>query len=494
MKKDKNIILYIMTLPSGTLEQVRRYEKDFGSKMRIIVLWDSRLRNPKSINEYSDIDGYLSCDFSKPEKIIEVLAPYKDELLAVTCRKEQAMHRFAEIIPYVPYLRTPTAESLLWASDKYEMRRRMKSHSPEITPRFSLIKQNSKSERERVVKKVGFPLIVKPTNLAASLFVTICYHEEELEKALRTVFRRLKKAYERDGLLGEPRIIAEEYMEGDLYSKDSYVNSRGVIYHCPLVSQVTATKIGHNDFYNYLQMTPTGLKSETEARAEEATEKAIHALGLRSTIVHTELMKIDDDWKIIELGARMGGYRHVLHELSCGINHSLNDVLVRIPKKPIIPKKCTGYACAMKWFASKEGKISELKGIKKVEELSSFHKIDVKKKVGDRAVFARNGGRSVFDLFLYNKDRSSLLADIRRVEQMVEIKVAKRGVVKQAEKMAKKIAENLVKSKADSGAVGNKVEKSVATKTDKASKASKAKTKTSKAEDRTKANKKAKGK
>jgi hypothetical protein len=99
---------------------------------------------------------------------------------------------------------------------------------------------------------------------------------------------------------------------------------------------------------------------------------------------------------------------------------------VRIPKKPIVPKKCKGFACAMKWFADKEGSITELKGIKKIEELESFHQIVVNKKVGDRAIFARNGGRSVFNLFMYNADRSKLLADIRRAEKLVHIKVAGR--------------------------------------------------------------------
>ena len=215
-------------------------------------------------------------------------------------------------------------------------------------------------------------------------------------------------------------------MEGDMYSIDSYVTSRGSVSHCPLVRQKTAREIGKDDFYNYLQMTPTALKSHTIARAEETTEKAIHALGLRSTVVHTELMKIDDEWKIVEVGARMGGFRHVLHTLSCDINHTLNDVLIRIPKKPVIPKKCQGYGCAIKWFADKEGKITELKGIKKIETLESFYKIEVNKKVGDRSVFARNGGRSVFNLLMYNDDRSKLLADIRRVEKLVEVKILSR--------------------------------------------------------------------
>lgn len=416
-----------MALPPGTIEAVREYERISGQKLRVMLLRDSRVKDEKKLAETSGLDLYVACDFSKPGKLVEALRPYENELLAITCRSEQNMARFAQVIPNVPYLRTPTTESLLWASDKYEMRKRFRAYDPKITPKFTLVKNNTKVERGRVIKKVGFPMIIKPTNMAASLFVTICYHEEELEKVLRTTFRRIKKAYEKDKRLEEPKVIAEEYMDGELFSIDSYVDSRGTVYHCPLVKQVTAKSIGRDDFFNYQQITPTGLKTETVARAQEAAEKAIHALGLRSSIAHTELMKLDDEWKIVEIGGRMGGFRHILHQLSCDINHALNDVLVRIPKKPIIPKKCKGYACAMKWFADREGMIIEMKGIKKIEELESFYKIDVNKKVGDRSIFARNGGRSVFNLFLYNADRSRLLADIRRVEKLVQIKVAGRA-------------------------------------------------------------------
>jgi biotin carboxylase len=266
-------------------------------------------------------------------------------------------------------------------------------------------------------------MIVKPANLMGSLFVTICYHEEELEKTLRTMFRKIQTAYEKDARMEEPKIIAEEYMEGSLYSIDSYVNAVGDVYHCPMVQQKTAKEMGHDDFYNYLQITPTALKSTTIEKAQQVTETAIHALGLRSITAHTELMKVDDEWKIVEVGPRPGGARDILHKLSCDINHTMNDIKIRIPRKPSIPKKCKGYAAYLKYYADKEGVIVETKGIKKIESLESFHKININKKVGDRAVFSRNGGRSVFTLFLYNTDRSKLLADIRRLEKMVQVKV-----------------------------------------------------------------------
>lgn len=418
--KTPNILVYVMKMPEGTVESVRNYEKQSGYKYRILILQDSRIKDPKTP---AGVDLLVACDFSKPEKIAAALLPYQDELLAITCRGEDHIARFAAVIPHVPYLRTPSTESLRWASDKYEMRKRMKLYDPSIIPKFTLVKENSKKERARVIEKIGFPMIVKPTNLSGSLFVSICYHEDELEKTLRTTFQKLRKAYEADHRLEEPKLIVEEFMDGDMYSVDSYVSARGKVEHCPLVKVVTGKKIGHDDFYGYLQITPPVFKRETIAKAEAVAEKAIHSLGLRSTITHTELMKVDDEWKVVEIGARMGGFRHVLHKLTCGIDHALNDILIRIPHKAVLPKKCTSYACAMKWFAAKEGKITEMKGIKKIEQLESFHQITVNKKIGDKAVFARKGGRSIFNLFLKNEDRSKLLADIRRVEQMVEIKV-----------------------------------------------------------------------
>jgi len=422
-KKVANILVYVMNLPDGTLESIRAHEKVTGMKYRVLLLWDSRIKDLNNKKDEVGIDLVVDCDFSKPEKIASALLPYQDELLAITCRGENHIARFAATIPHVPYLRTPTTQSLDWASDKYEMRKRMKLFDASIVPKFTLVKENTKKERIRVIEKIGFPMIVKPTNLSGSLLVSICYHEDELEKTLRSSFSKLRKAYANDHRLEEPKMIIEEFMDGDMYSVDSYVGARGKVEHCPLVKVVTGKKIGHDDFYGYLQITPPVFKRETIAKAEMVAEKAIHALGLRSTITHTELMKIDDEWKVVEVGARMGGFRHILHKLTCGIDHSLNDILIRIPSKTIIPRKCTGYACAMKWFASKEGKIVEMKGIKKIEQLESFHKIDMNKKIGDRSVFSRNGGRSIFNLFLYNQDRSKLLADIRRVEQMVDIRV-----------------------------------------------------------------------
>src|SRR3989338_5396481 len=111
----------------------------------------------------------------------------------------------------------------------------------------------------------------------------------------------------------------------------------------------------------------------------------------------------------------------MMYDFSFGINHTVNDILVKTGGKPILPKKLKGYAVAMKFFAKQEGKLSKLQGIKKAQELKSFKKIYVHKKIGDSCAFAKHGGSSVFDVIMFHKDRSELLADIRRLEKMIGI-------------------------------------------------------------------------
>ena len=415
---EKPIVVYAGNIPKNLDSELSGVVE---GGVQVLFLRDIRAK--KELSPDIKADYVVRVDFFKPDKIVDILKPFQHRLIAITTHGDIGVNRLKNVIPHVPYLQTPTRESLVWATNKYEMRKRFALHSKEITPAFTRVKENSKSERTRVMKKIGFPMIIKPADLASSLLVSVCYHEEELQQVLRKTFRSIKKMYTENKRTQEPLVLAEAFMDGDMYSIDSYVESRGEIDHCPLVKVVRGTDIGRDDFFNYIHMTPSGLKSETEEKAELVAAKAIRALGLRSTTAHTELIKSDKEWRVIEIGARMGGFRHVIHSLSSGINHIANDILVRLPKKPVIPREVKRHAAAVKWFAKEEGVIVAMKGIKKIESLESFHQITVNQVVGERAKFSKNGGKSVFHVFLCNKRRSHLLADIRRIEKCVEIKV-----------------------------------------------------------------------
>jgi hypothetical protein len=252
MKKYKrDIIAYVMSVPPGAVESIRAYGKREGKKFRVMLILDISAGSLEK-EPSPDIDIVVRCDFNIPARIAEALAPYQDELRAITCRAEAHISRFIQVIPHVPYLRTPSTESLKWATDKLEMRRRFRLLAPKYSPKYAVVRANTKAERKRLIEKIRFPMIVKPANLAQSMLVTICYHEDELQRSLASAYKHIEKVYAENHRAEAPKMMVEEYMEGDMYSVDAYVNSIGKIYFCPMVRVVTGKNIGHDEFYNYL--------------------------------------------------------------------------------------------------------------------------------------------------------------------------------------------------------------------------------------------------
>lgn len=420
--KERNIILYVGRVYGHILDAIRQYQKKHNLKYRVALIYDSKAGLDDYTKKAIDhIDIVLPCDTTSPTEIQKTLLPYQDEIAVVSCRAEDKIPTFARIIPHLPYLLTPTSESLSWASDKILMRERFLIHNPEITPSFTIVEDDSKASIKKIEEHVGFPLVVKPSGLAASRLVSICYHTEELEAVLKRVFKTIQEVHQTTGGKWEPRVLVEKFLEGEMYSIDAYVSQKGKISFCPMVHVKTGKQIGFDDFFGYQQMTPTLLSKESIMTAELIAQETIYALGMRSTTMHIELMKTEDGWKIVEVGARVGGFRHMMYDFSYDINHTMNDLLIRMGEKPMIPKKINGYTVAMKFFAKEEGKLVKLSGTKKIQDFKSFRHIYVNKDIGDQCTYAKHGGSSVFDLIMFHKDRSELLADIRRVEQTVSI-------------------------------------------------------------------------
>ena len=423
--QDRDMILFVGSYLQSQHDDIRKLSETLGKKVSACVIIDvvkpdehvSVAKDPRAV--------VLTVDLSSRTAIQKALAPYKHRFLAVTCRAERNIPMLKTIIPHVPYLNTPSETSLDWTTDKIKMRQMLRGYDKTIAPKFLVVQDASKETLDRIERVLGFPVIIKPSGLAASLLVTLCYHREELEHDLNNIVRKLNLTYKKKRGRGEQQILVEEFMEGVMYSIDSYVNQRGVIYHTPLVHVKTGRSEGYDDFFGYQRITPVKLRPHKVEDARKAAEKAIEALGLRSTTCHIELMKTEDGWKVIELGPRIGGFRHEMYSLSYGINHSLNDILIRIPKKPAMPKRIRGYTVVMQFYPRQRGRLEALTGVNRARKLESFERINVKKKIGDMCDFARNGDDPVFDIVLFNKDRSRLLADIRRLEQAIKIRTKK---------------------------------------------------------------------
>jgi biotin carboxylase len=415
----KKIILVVGNAQSSYIKRLQAFAKKLNCKTATI--YNEKPGQKKRKPGKTAFDLYIPCDFSDNLALFKCLLPYRPLLVAVTTSGDGNISQLRKIIPHVPYLKTPTADSLLYATDKIAMRKRFRSYDKKMTPNFRVIAEYSKETIPKIEKAIKYPVVVKPSSLSQSLLVSVCYDREDLEESLKKIFRRIKKVSKEENREVPSQVLVEHFMEGDMYSIDAYVNSRGKVYFCPIVKVKTGVSAGFDDFFGYQRLTPTLLSKENIKKAEEVSVGAIHAIGLRSSTAHIELIRTENEWKIIELGPRMGGYRHTMYHLSYGIDHVANDIRIRLPQKPIIPKKPKGFTAVMEFFAKEEGEITNLKGLKRARSLASFHSLKRRKKVGEQALFAKHGGKSLLTVTLFNTTRTKLLADIRRLEKMVKI-------------------------------------------------------------------------
>lgn len=426
MPPQKEYILFITSVSKKGIAAVASCNAMLGKKYKIIVIRDKQKKSWENIAKARNIHVLITCDFSKPHAIEKALAPYKTHVKAATFYGDGNAVLFAKIVPHLPHLSLPSSESLVWSTDKIEMRQLFQAYDKTITPAFAIVKDTEEKTIDTIIKKVGFPLVIKPAGLAASLLVTMCYHEDELRSSLKKIFKKVQKIYKENNRTIAPKLLVEQFMEGEMYSIDAYVDKKGNATFCPLVYVKTGKAIGFDDFFGYLRITPTKLKETTLSAAERVATLAMHALNLRSTTAHVELMRTEEGWKVIELGPRIGGFRHTMYELSHDIDHTKNDLLNHLGKKPFIPKKQQSYVAVLKFYGKKEGILKNIVGIRKIKKLASFQSISHHIKPGQKCRFAKHGGKSVCDVILSNKKRPELLADIRRAEQMIKIEMKKK--------------------------------------------------------------------
>lgn len=151
----------------------------------------------------------------------------------------------------------------------------------------------------RAAEGIGYPVVVKPSDLALSLGVVIVHTPDELAEAFaETSAIRVPELPDY-----RVRVLVEEYVAGAEISVDTAMH-RGRAF--PLViarKQVGyppyAVEIGH-----YVDPADPLLADTTLARVLRDTHRA---LGCTDGVTHTELKLTPDGPKVIEVNGRLGG-------------------------------------------------------------------------------------------------------------------------------------------------------------------------------------------
>lgn len=429
----KDVVISVRDVEPELVAAVKKLSRELGRPLHGVVLV-----NPEFVDHperYKDESGFFKeviCDYDNPAELQKAVQPYQDRLLAVVCRIENAVQLFRKLIPFVPFVDTPSETALLWCTEKQLMRDRLATYDKTLVPEYYYLNQTDLPEFEKKTEHLKYPVIVKPNGLKASLLVTRCDTKDQLITNLYSTFDVIDEVYKKERGTGEPGILVEEMMVGDMYSTDAYVDARGNIYCLPLVRVITAHEIGQPGFYSYRHIIPVGLPEAEVQKAFKAAKASIRALNLNSSSAHIELFHTTDGWKIIELGPRIGGYRAPLYAEAYGIDHFYNDLLIRIGKEPIINATPIKHAAGFNMYPDEEGVIESIEGMEEASKLPSVVYIKAHADAGEVALFAGSGGKLIVDGILSNADPAQLEADMQTIRQIVKIRVRQPEVVLQA--------------------------------------------------------------
>jgi biotin carboxylase len=428
MTRKKDIIIFVNAIRPKTFKALRDYEHETGRRFTPIVFVDSAVK--ESIfacnGQYSlpEPVEVVTADFSDPLSIRQAIAPYEERIFAVTSQYENCIDELQRLLPYLPYIPAPTEKSLNWSTEKKLMRKILEAYDPELVPKYMEVADANQSSVDDIEKSLEYPVIVKPSGLEGSLLVTRVENRDELEYALEVTFSAMQKAYDTWIKRQQPAVLIEEFMSGDMYTVDVYVDPIGKCYSTPVIETIVGRKVGFDDFFGYRASLPSGLDDLETANAQKTAEKACKALGLRSVTAHVELMRTPDGWRVIELGPRIGGYRYELYDHAYGINHIMNDILNRAGEEPIIPTKLRSYSAVFNIYPRKEGTLKAVYGLDETRNLKSFVYLNQRVHVGEETTFAKNGGDVVVNVMLSNPDKTQLEADVATMEHAITFDVS----------------------------------------------------------------------
>lgn len=421
--KEKNIILFVGNISDDYVRQIMKMKKEENVGIRIGLIINFNVKHRLSAKYEKELSLIIRCDSSDERDIEEKISDIKDEILDAYIIYDKHVDFLIRIIKILKLKNYSSSKSLRNSVNKLESRKIFNRYCPEITPKFIQIK--SKNDFNKIIKIIGFPCILKPVHLTQSRLVSVSKDSKELKSNLDIIYRELLKNYNKIGVKDKPSVIAEEMVRGDLYTTDVYVDKNQKMYYTPLIYQITGKNIGIDDFHIYARVNPSGLKNDDIKKAFLTSKKGIISLGLKNDIVHVELMKSGKDFKIIEVGPRIGGYRIKMLDISYGINHIANYINLRLGKKIIVKDKLIAHSAIIEILSEKRGKLKSISGKDQVRKLNSFYDLKVFKKIGEDVGLAKVGYSKVVSITLKNKNKKVFYDDMKKIRKLIKIKIKK---------------------------------------------------------------------
>ncbi len=219
-------------------------------------------------------------------------------------------------------------------------------------------------ETQAAASEIGYPVVLKPTDLCSSMFVVVAQDEATLRRA----FQQLEDfPINTRKIAREPIFLIEEYLRGEEISVEAFTYQGETtiigITDKSLSSPPAFIETGH--------MTPAVLPASDAEATTSLVKKALAAVGYTHGMSHTEVKLTPDGPRIVEINVRCGG-GHIsqLYRLTQGVDPVEMMVQLALGQRPTYEPEETGIksAAVMYYVAPRGGTVAEVRGLNTLQD------------------------------------------------------------------------------------------------------------------------------
>ena len=176
----KNIILFVGRVPARYIEAIEELEKKTNRVFKIAVIVDIKTKSLSSSIDTKKVDYIIKCDSENENDIKRKLEKIKKGVVASFLVYEEFANFYCRVLKIIKLRNSPSINSIKKSIDKLKMRKAFYKYDKTITPKFMVVK--NASDHGLILRKIGFPCILKPAHLSRSKLVTVSNNLKEQRK------------------------------------------------------------------------------------------------------------------------------------------------------------------------------------------------------------------------------------------------------------------------------------------------------------------------
>lgn len=360
-------------------------------------------------------------DFNDRQKLFEVVDAIQQKYIidGVLVVYESYVFIAAEIAAHLGVPAMPL-EAARACTDKFLMRQKFAQAPIKISPDFALV-ENEQDVRDFAVK-FGFPLILKPAHLAKSLLVTKSYSLSELLQNYERTAKNINAVYAKYAPRVIPKLVIEEFLEGHVHSVDAFVDNDGIPHVLDgVVDYQTGYDIGYDDNFHYSRLLPSKLSLEDIEEIREAAAVGCQALSMKNSPAHIEIIRTKDGPRIVEIGARNGGYRERMYRLANGLDIVGNAVRTALDEPLALQSTKNEPVAVLELFPKTPGYFNRIAHEDELRTLPSLEYYSLKAKPGSFVGKSSDGYKMCAIIILHHEDTAQFQKDLDFVNNAVAV-------------------------------------------------------------------------